>query len=199
MREHESAKVVRAGAPVRPSRFRVGWDAAAGLDVGCGASGEGGMRRVNLPRRSSVRRPTRSRMNPEAATTPRLRSPLIPVAVGFALALPFLGFFQLHPDGAFDLLALILALTGGIYVGAALRGGTRGRLAFETIAAAALVIMAFLGLSWSPLWIAAGFALHGAWDLAHHTGAVTHGVRRWFPPFCASWDWAIAAMVVYFS
>lgn len=138
-------------------------------------------------------------MHAEAAPAPRRRSPLIPVAAGFVLALPFLGFFIIHPDGAFDLLSLILALTGGIYVGAALHGGSRGRLAFETVLAAALVVLAFLGFSWSPLWVALGFALHGAWDLAHHTGAVAHGVRRWFPPFCAAWDWAVAAMIVYFS
>jgi multisubunit Na+/H+ antiporter MnhB subunit len=138
-------------------------------------------------------------MNPEAASAPRRRSPLIPVMAGFVLALPFLGFFSIHPDGAFDLLALILAMTGGIYLGAALHGGSRGRVGFESLVAAVLVILAFLGLAWSPLWIALGFVLHGAWDLAHHTGAVRHGVRRWFPPFCAAWDWAIAAMIVFFS
>ena len=136
-------------------------------------------------------------MHTQAA--PRRRAPLVPVFAGFVLALPFLAFFRIHPDGAFDLLSLILALTGGIYLGAALHGGTRGRVVIETVLAATLVILAFLALAWSPLWLALGLVLHGAWDLPHHTGAVSHGVRRWFPPFCAAWDWAIAAMVVFFS
>jgi hypothetical protein len=138
-------------------------------------------------------------MHDESAPTPRRRSPLIPVFIGFALALPFLGLFRIHPDGAFDLLALILALTGGIYLGAALHGGGRGRMIFEGVFAAVLVILGLLSLTWTPLWMALGFVLHGLWDLAHHTGSVKHGVRRWFPPFCAAWDWAIAAMIVFFS
>lgn len=140
-------------------------------------------------------------MQAETASTPapRRRSPLIPMFIGFALALPFLGLFRIHPDGAFDLLALILALTGGIYLGAALQGESRGKLIIETVFAAVLVVLGLLSLSWTPLWMALGFVLHGVWDLVHHTGGVRHGVRRWFPPFCAAWDWAIAAMVVFFS
>ncbi len=135
----------------------------------------------------------------EAAATPRRRAPLLPVLAGFALAAPFLIVFIKHPDGAFDLLALLMAFTGGIYYGAALNGGRRGRIALEGGFGGVLIAFGFLGLSWSPLWLALGFALHGVWDLVHHTGGVEHGVRRWFPPFCAAWDWAIAAMVVFFS
>lgn len=138
-------------------------------------------------------------MHTESAAPPRRRAPLLPVLAGFALALPFVLLFVMHPDGAFDLLALLLAFTGGIYYGAALNGGRRGRIVFEGAFAALLIAFAFLGFSWSPLWMAAGFALHGLWDLVHHTGAVQHGVRRWFPPFCAAWDWAIATMIVFFS
>jgi hypothetical protein len=140
-------------------------------------------------------------MHTEATPLPRERgrAPLVPVFVGLALALPFLFLFRIHPDGAFDLLALLLAFTGGIYYGAALHGGGRGRVAFEGALGGVLVLLGFLSLAWSPLWMAAGYALHGLWDLMHHTGAVKHGVRRWFPPFCASWDWIIAAMIVFFS
>lgn len=144
--------------------------------------------------------PETSRMQAES-TLPRRRSgaPLVPVMAGFALALPFLAVFIKHPDGAFDLLALLLTFTGGIYYGASLKGGRRGRIVFEGVFAALLIGFGLLALSWTPLWLALGFALHGVWDLVHHTGGVEHGVRRWFPPFCAAWDWAIAAMVVYFS
>jgi hypothetical protein len=138
-------------------------------------------------------------MHAEADSPPRRRSPLLPVLAGFALAAPFLLIFSKHPDGAFDLLALLMAFTGGIYYGAALNGGRRGRVVFEGVFGGVLIVFGFLALSWSPLWLALGFGLHGVWDLVHHTGGVSHGVRRWFPPFCAAWDWAIAAMVLFFS
>ena len=138
-------------------------------------------------------------MHAEADSPPRRRSPLPPVLAGFALAAPFLLVFSKHPDGAFDLLALLMAFTGGIYYGASLKGGSRRRTIFEGAFAALLIGFAFLSQAWSPLWLALGFGLHGVWDLVHHTGGVTHGVRRWFPPFCAAWDGAIAAMVVFFS
>jgi hypothetical protein len=139
---------------------------------------------------------------PEAeapSAPPRRTSPLIPVLGGFAMALPFLVLFNEHPDGAYDLLTLILAFTGGIYYGVALREGSRRRLIGETLAGGALTIVAALALWWNPLWLAAGFAAHGLWNLAHHTGAVKHGIRRWFPPMHAAWEWAVAAMVVFYT
>jgi hypothetical protein len=138
-------------------------------------------------------------MQPEPIAPPRRHAPLLPALAGFALALPFLFLFLKHPDGAFDLLALLLAFTGGIYYGAALRGGRRGRLVFEGVFAGVLIGFGLLSLFWTPLWMALGFALHGAWDLVHHTRGVEHGVRRWFPPFCAAFDWVVAAMIVYFA
>lgn len=134
---------------------------------------------------------------PSAA--PRRRTPLVPVVVGFAAALPYYVLFLRHPDGAYDLLTLVLAFTGGIYYGVALREGTRRRLIGEALAGGALTLLAALALWWTPLWLALGFAAHGLWNLAHHTGAVKHGIRHWFPPMHAAWEWAIAALVVYFT
>jgi hypothetical protein len=130
---------------------------------------------------------------------PRKRTPIMPVLIGFALAVPYYGLFLVHPDGAFDLLSLILAFTGGVYFGAALHGGTRRRLVGEALAGGALTLLAALGLWWTPLWLALGFVAHGLWNLAHHTGAVKHGIRHWFPPMHAAWEWAVAALVVYFT
>jgi hypothetical protein len=134
---------------------------------------------------------------PSAA--PRRRTPLVPVAIGFAAALPYYVLFLKHPDGAYDLLTLILAFTGGIYYGVALREGSRRRLIGEALAGGALTLLAALALWWTPLWLALGFAAHGLWNLAHHTGAVKHGIRHWFPPMHAAWEWAVAALVVYFT
>jgi hypothetical protein len=136
---------------------------------------------------------------PESPAPTRRKTPLIPVLGGFAMALPFLVLFNEHPDGAFDLLSLILAFTGGIYYGVALREGSRRRLLGETLAGGGLTILAALALWWNPIFLAVGFAAHGLWNLAHHTGAIKHGIRHWFPPMHAAWEWAIAALVVFYT
>jgi hypothetical protein len=28
---------------------------------------------------------------------------------------------------------------------------------------------------------------------------VKHGIRHWFPPMHAAWEWAVAALVIYFT
>jgi hypothetical protein len=105
-----------------------------------------------------------------------------------------------HPDGAFDLLTLILAFTGGTYTGAALRAEVgRGKLATEWAFGAALVIVAALSLWWAPIWLAAGFGAHAAWDVVHHTRRPGLGIRRWFPPFCAAFDIAVVALVLLYA
>ena len=74
----------------------------------------------------------------------------------------------------------------------------RGKRAV-VLAGGALTLIAALSLWWTPMWMALGFAAHGMWNLAHHTGAVKHGIRHWFPPMHAAWEWAVAALVVYFT
>ena len=132
--------------------------------------------------------------------TPPTRAPsFIPPLMGVVLALPFLGILLYHPDGAWDLLTLLLALTGGVYAGAALRHGVPRRvLVAEVAMAAALVVVAALALWWAPWWLAVGYTAHGVWDLFHHPRAVDVGVRRWFPPFCAAFDAVVAALVLFF-
>jgi hypothetical protein len=46
----------------------------------------------------------------------------------------------------------------------------------------------------SPVLLAAGYAAHAAWDLAHHsrTRTVTTDVRSWYPPFCVAFDVLVA-------
>jgi hypothetical protein len=138
-------------------------------------------------------------MSSEPSAPSPARSPLVPILGGLAMALPFLVLYNEHPDGAYDLLTLILAFTGGIYYGVALREGSRRRLIGETLAGGGLTILAALALWWNPLFLAVGFAAHGVWNLAHHTGRVKHGIRRWFPPMHATWEFAVAALTVYYT
>ena len=138
-------------------------------------------------------------MQAEPTAPARRRAPLVPVFLGFALALPFLPLFQHAPGRRLRPAGAAAGVHGRHLLGAALNGGRRGRVVFECAFATLMIVFGLLALFWSPLWLALGFALHGVWDLVHHTGVVEHGVRRWFPPFCAAWDWIIAAMIVFFS
>lgn len=135
----------------------------------------------------------------EAPPSPEAREHgggFVPALIGAALSLPFAALLMNLRDPALDLLALILAASGGIYWGVAASDGRRGVKAMEAAAGLAFVVMAMLGLTWTSLWIAAGFALHGAWDVLHHPRRIRTGLRAWFPPFCAAFDWLVALYIV---
>jgi hypothetical protein len=123
---------------------------------------------------------------------------LRPALAGAALALPFAAALYLLRDGALDLLALILAASGGVYWGVAVSGQPRRTAAVEALAGLAFVAIAMLGLWWSSLWIAGGYVLHALWDFAHHPRGIRTGIRRWFPPFCATFDFLVAALILVF-
>ena len=133
-----------------------------------------------------------------AHAQPARGNPLRPALAGVALSLPFAAALYYFPLEAADLLTLVLALTGGIYWGSALAAGRKTEVRIEAVAGLAVMIMALLGLWWSTTWIAAGFVAHGVWDVLHHPRAVRTPVRRWFPPFCATFDWLVAIYILYF-
>lgn len=118
----------------------------------------------------------------------RWRAPL----AGVLLALPFVPLFLQHPDGAIDLLTLLLVLGAGFRVGAAPPGMRTGAGA----GAAALTVLALLGLFWSPAWLAAGLGALAGWSLALHLRA--HGPRSLLP---VGFVWALAAglLVLWFA
>ena len=121
---------------------------------------------------------------------------LRPALAGAALALPFAAALYLFREGALDLLALILAASGGVYWGVAASGQPRRVAAAEALAGLAFVAIAMLGLWWSSIWIAAGYVLHALWDFAHHPRGIHTGIRRWFPPFCATFDILVAVFTI---
>ena len=122
---------------------------------------------------------------------------IAPAALGVLLGLPFLAAYPIY-YGVTDLLAVILSLTGGIYIGVELRTGRRLWMIIETAVAVVMVILALLGIWWSVRWLALGFALHGVWDLARHTLGAPN-VRRPFPTFCSAFDWTVAAILLWLT
>lgn len=117
----------------------------------------------------------------------------IALGVGAALA-AIVGLFAhgvgYDRDRAFY--ATVLTVVGALYVLFAIMAGGRGlipEIAFFVVFAA----LAALGFRTSLWIVAAGLALHGAFDFARITLLVAPGAPRWWPAFCGSYD-VVAAL-----
>ena len=121
------------------------------------------------------------------------------IVLGFCLAaVVIVGAHWSHETQARIGLALFLALTACIYLGALLAQSTSTLTAAAEFAIAGLVfVCAWLGLAFGAIWLAVGYALHGAWDWLHHSGKITTRVAPWFPPACAAFDFVVAACALF--
>jgi uncharacterized protein DUF6010 len=119
-------------------------------------------------------------------------------SVGIVLGLAFVVLVHtVPPQPARQLIALFLALTAGTYVCALLAQELfLGFIVLEFAMACAVFGLAVVGLRASTIWLAAGYTLHGAWDLLHHPKAVPTRVVWWFPPTCAAFDFVVALALV---
>jgi hypothetical protein len=96
--------------------------------------------------------------------------------------------------------AVLLAVTGAIYVGFGLQKGSLSQILAEVAAAIGFFIGSLAAL-WVSAWVVPfAFIAHGIWDYAHHEGSKFAlqswkftVVPRWYPPFCALYDWLAAA------
>jgi hypothetical protein len=90
--------------------------------------------------------------------------------------------------------ALGLGLIASIYVGFAVSDGRAKVIAVETGVAFAFVVVAAAAITGTPWLLVIGFAGHGAKDLWQHRTQFVNGTR-WWPPFCASVDFVVAAVI----
>jgi uncharacterized protein DUF6010 len=119
------------------------------------------------------------------------------VLIGLALALLALFVFGLAPAVvSLQLYALLLAYTACLYTGAALSDGRPFWLSMEVGVSVLVFGCAFLGLWQSSRWLALGYTIHGAWDLCHHPKRIRTRVVNWFPPICATFDFAVAIFIL---
>jgi hypothetical protein len=102
----------------------------------------------------------------------------------------------LPSDKGVDLLAILLAAVGAIYIGSALANDRPGETKLETGAALITILLALGGLWLSPYLLAIGYFLHGAWDILHHPEVIKTRIAKWVPPFCLVYDWLIAAFIL---
>jgi hypothetical protein len=125
-----------------------------------------------------------------------LKTYLLLIVIGLALALLAIVVFGIAPGVlSLHLYALLLAYTACLYTGAALSEGRPLWLSIEVGVSALVFACAFLGVWQSSRWLAAGYVLHGLWDLCHHPKRIRTRVVDWFPPICATFDFAVAAFI----
>lgn len=97
--------------------------------------------------------------------------------------------------------ALLLLPIAAMYLAFVAYFGDRSALRPEAYAVAVFAALGLLGLRF-PALLVLGYALHGAWDLAHevwvHLGAGAGGARSFtdiplaYGAFCAAYDWCMA-------
>ena len=137
----------------------------------------------------SVQRPVTS--------TPRgkLRSLPAPViwgaVVGVVQAASPLGFWWLEPRAVY---ALGLALIAAIYIGFSVADGRAKVIAAECSVAGLFVVVAAVSVTGSAWLAVLGLAGHGLKDLWQHRTQFVRGMR-WWPPFCATVDFAAAGIL----
>lgn len=124
-----------------------------------------------------------------------------PAAIGAILAIATIPLHLfLSKTHSEQFAAVLLAMMGAIYAGFGLQEGSL----FQILAEVAAAIGFFIG-SLAALWASAGvvpfaYTAHGIWDYAHHERSKFAlqswrftVVPRWYPPFCALYDWLAAA------
>jgi hypothetical protein len=122
-----------------------------------------------------------------------VRSILIGIVLAgltIALVAPF------KTSQGFAFLSLLLAFIAAIYLGFAFADGSYKAIILESFVAVVFLLVAAFASFTSPLVLAGGYVVHGFWDLLHHPKAIETKVARWYPPFCAVYDWAIAVYIL---
>jgi hypothetical protein len=119
-----------------------------------------------------------------------------PWLTGGLLSLATLPLHFLVPEAAsVQISAIFLALVAGVYVGFAVQDGRFGNILLEGGVALIFVFAALVGaLAWQWI-IPMAYVFHGLWDWAH-VKHVNTAAPRWYLPFCAAYDFAVAAGLV---
>ncbi|MEO8694172.1 MAG: hypothetical protein ABI658_11685 [Acidimicrobiales bacterium] len=128
--------------------------------------------------------------------TPSLKWSWPPVAWGVVFgafnALSPIAMAWLDPSTAY---ALVIPLIAGVYIGFAVADGRTTVIVVESIVASVFVMLAAAAITGTAWLLVAAYAGHGIKDLWQHR---THFVEntRWWPPFCLTVDWVVAAVLI---
>ncbi|HEX5053109.1 MAG TPA: hypothetical protein VFZ65_15145 [Planctomycetota bacterium] len=122
-----------------------------------------------------------------------LRTPMLwGVVFGGLTVVAPLGFWWLDQATVH---ALSISLITAVYIGFAVADGRPKVLVVETIVAALFVVLAAAAVTETAWLLVVAYFAHGVKDLwQHRTQFVAN--TRWWPPFCVTVDWLVAAVLV---
>ena len=112
----------------------------------------------------------------------------IALAVGVGLFAHGVGFDR---DRSFY--AVVLIVVGSLYVLFAIMAGGGRHLIPEIAFFGVFAALAAIGFRTSLWVVAAGLALHGAFDFFRHSSLAAPGAPKWWPAFCGAYD-VVAAL-----
>ncbi|MEO8266070.1 MAG: hypothetical protein ABI706_11250 [Ilumatobacteraceae bacterium] len=125
------------------------------------------------------------------ATSPSLPPIMWGVLVGSIQAASPLAVRWLQPATVH---ALYIAFIAAVYIGFAVADGPTKVIAVESAIAAGFVVLAAVGVTGSAWLLVAAYAGHGLKDFwQQRTQFVAN--TRWWPPFCATIDLLVAAII----
>lgn len=94
---------------------------------------------------------------------------------------------------------VVLLVIPGVYIGMAIAEGNRRKILIESVVAFAFVAIAVAGFRYSPIVIGIGLLLHGIWDFLHHYGWLQLKTGRFYPPFCAAYDFLVGTVFIAYQ
>ncbi len=123
---------------------------------------------------------------------------LIWIIIGAVLAIVWLMIIRRQTKANRNI-GIGLVIAALIYVGFALFGPAPSPWLFiEIIGVVIFAAFAWLGINRAAFWLAAGWAIHIAWDVGlHQIGTGQVFTPAWYPPLCIGFDTAVALGIMF--
>lgn len=123
---------------------------------------------------------------------------LIWLVVGLILGEGLLRYARSRGGDETRILAIGLVVASAFYVGFAALWAAPGWIGVEVLGVVVYAGFAGLGLRRSPMWLAAGWALHPLWDAGLHLVGPGHAFApSWYTVACISFDVWVALVIAY--
>lgn len=123
---------------------------------------------------------------------------LIELAIGIILAELTILVIQAFPAKInYQFYAAALIAAASIYVGFSFLSQNTTWIFTEIIGVIIFSAIAFLGVKFSPWFLAMGWLIHPAWDLLIDNHNLTAFVPQWYPTLCIGYDFAIALYIAW--
>ena len=112
-----------------------------------------------------------------------------PVPMGIVVAALLVpAHFVLPKSTSVVFAAVTLEVIAALYLGFALRDGSRQAWVTESIGFAVYTLAAIIGLNGYAFVIPLAIMAHAGWDILHRNGDFGAALPSWYPPFCAVID-----------